>query len=466
MIRLRHIRGFVLICAIVALLAPHVGWAASAAEINDLVKFKVSNGSAEGATDNLITTAWAPKGEEAELYMEFPEDGAGYVRIDWDVDSPGYEFSQYDADKKEIASCTEKDSYAGITHLFPIVDGACYAELELTGAGQKICRVSVYSKGDLPDNVLNFDPPWDKCDLMVVSTHEDDEFIYFGGIIPYYNSVRNKKVEVVYMADCGRLRRGEALNGLWTAGEKNYPDFINLKDKRVKTIKEGVELWGGKDAILSKLVQRIRRYKPEVILTHDLDGEYGHNQHKITANAMKMAIEAAADPAQYPDSYAEYGAWQVKKLYLHLYSEDVIDFDWDAPYEELGDRTPLEVAKAGYAKHVSQQKYYQVEDGGKYDNSLFGLAYSTVGEDTRHDDLFENIDPTPTPVPTAEPTSEPVLFFSPEPEPSATLAPQLNGEIGPAAVRMALLVGGGIALLALLSGVQAAAYARKRRRRK
>lgn len=456
----------VLLFVLAALLSSVAAYAAPAAEISNLVKFKVSTGSVSGATDDLITTAWSPKGENATLSMEFPAEGAGYVRVDWDFDSPGYEFIQYDADQNELASRTERDSYAGITHLFPIVDGTRFATIKLTVPGQKICKVKVYARGELPDDVLNFDSPCDKCDLMVVSAHEDDELVFFGGIIPYYNSVIGKKVEVVYMANCGRLRRGEALNGLWAVGEKNYPDFINLKDERVKSIKEGVALWGGKDAILLKLVERIRRYKPEVILTHDLDGEYGHNQHKITANAMKMAIEAAADPGQYPESCAAYGAWQVKKLYLHLYSQDVIDFDWNVPYAQLGDKTPLEVARAGYAKHVSQQKYYQVLDGGQYDNSLFGLAYSVVGEDVKRDDLFENIAAEETPEPTVEITPGPAIFFSTEPTTPATPAPRLSGAVRANAARIGLVLCGGIALLILLSGIQTIAFARRRGRKK
>ena len=103
---------------------------------------------------------------------------------------------------------------------------------------------------------------------------------------------------VVYMTNCSRLRRGEALNCLWKMGVKNYPEFINLADKRVDSINEGVQLWGGKEAILEQVVARIRRYKPEVIVTHDLNGEYGHNQHKITARCMSYAIEVAADDGE------------------------------------------------------------------------------------------------------------------------------------------------------------------------
>lgn len=311
----------------------------------------------------------------------------------------------------------------------------------------------------------NFAPPHEKCDLLVVAAHQADEFICFGGLIPYYTLVRGKKVQVVYMTDGGPGRRDEAADGLWAVGMRNAPDFINFPEERVETIKKGVELWGGKEAILAELVARIRRFQPEVIVTHDLDGESGHNQHKITANAMKLAISAAADPAQYADSAIAYGTWQVKKLYLHLYSEGVINFDWNAPDPALNDATPLKMARAGYAKHVSQQEYDGVHDGGMYDNALFGLAYTVVSEDARREDLFENIDPEEPPAPTNLSTPEPALYFSPEPNFPAPEGPHADGMAEAHAGRIALVLGGGIALIGALSGAQAILYARRKRRK-
>ena len=36
----------------------------------------------------------------------------------------------------------------------------------------------------------------------------------------------------------------------------------------------------------------------------------------------------AADPKQYSDSYKLYGAWEVKKVYLHLGDTETIYMDW------------------------------------------------------------------------------------------------------------------------------------------
>ena len=224
---------------------------------------------------------------------------------------------------------------------------------------------------------------------------------------------------------------------------------------------------------------RIRRYRPEVIVTHDLDGEYGHNQHKITSRLMQGAIEAAADATRFPDTAAQYGIWQVKKLYIHLYGENQVNMPWKVPLAELDGRTPLEVARLGYAEHASQQKYFQVEDGGKYDNALFGLAFSTVGQDSGSNDMFENIPtPTPVPTPTPEPTPEPTAVPLPELTVPPTKAAQSplpsaapTAAAAPAAEQSAS--GGMVALLGMLGGAAALGIAvlalekraRKRRRK-
>ena len=230
-----------------------------------------------------------------------------------------------------------------------------------------------------------------KADLMVISAHSDDEFLFFGGTIPYYSAVRGKNTAVVYMTNCGQTRREETLAGLWEAGYHNAPIFLNLRDQKVRTQKEGLALWGGENRALSLLVGQIRKYRPDVIVTHDLNGEYGHNQHKITASLTEKAVRLAADPDCYPDSAQSYGTWQTQKLYLHLYGQNSIEMDWQTAFDELGGLTPSQAAALGFQQHTSQQKRYTYVDGGQYDNAKFGLIYTVVGDDTAKNDFFENI---------------------------------------------------------------------------
>ena len=424
---------FASLLAAMALLCAPLCCAETAADLTRQCGYWVNAGKKGNLTDDSFRSSWTYAGSDARLGIELPEGVAGgTLQIGWEFEPSASQLEEYDAERNLLRTRDQSFTFPSVETCVDLLPETKYVFLQLDAPGQAIAELRVYGPGELPEGVHVWNPPVEKAELMVVSTHQDDELIYFGGTIPYYTVAQNRPTVVVYMADCGRYRRQEALNGLWAMGVRDYPDFINLKDKRVKSIEEGLKLWGGQDHVLEELVARIRRYRPEVIVTHDFDGEYGHNQHKITAMLMQEAIDAAADASRFPESAAAYGTWQVKKLYIHLYGENQVNMPWKVPLEELGGRTPLEVAQLGYAEHASQQKYFQVEDGGKYDNSIFGLYFTTVGLDSGANDMFENI-PTPTPeiTPTPEPTPTPEITPTPGPtaEPTAQLVlPVLTAE--------------------------------------
>lgn len=390
--------------------------------IVDQCAFRVSEGSVDGITDDSISTGWMPKGEAPEMIMRLPDSGASCFQINWAKPAKDFEILQYDHAQNLLDSFqpAQGDS-AFLANLYPIVSGAKYVSVRLHQPGQGINKIRVFDGENVPATVVKWQPQHEKCDLMVISTHMDDEWLWFGGIIPYYDVVQQKKVQVVYMADCGRLRHAEALNALALAGVRTYPVFLDLKDERIDSLKKTLEHWGGREDLTRRMVALIRRCRPEVILTHDWNGEYGHNQHILTSRCMEYVIDAAADPSQYPDTVAEYGAWQVKKLYRHLEERCPIEFDWHVSYPELGGRTLLETADDSMKENASQIKYFQVKDHGQYDNAKFGLSYSTVGDDVVHRDLFENI---PSATPTATPQPAPTASPTPTPDnvPTATVA--------------------------------------------
>ena len=364
----------------------------TAENITKKCKFKVSEGKRDRLTNGRVGSPWTYDHSEAWVGVQLPEDVTpGAIRVEWMFDPQGFELAQYDADMNPLRTYTQADVFPSIYTVFPLEAETRTIRLNMTARDQGISNLAVYSAGMLPADVQTWLPPVEKADMMVFSTHQDDEVIFLGGTIPYSDVVCNRPTITIYMTNCSRDRRREALECLWEMGSRHYPEFINLKDEKVSSIEKGVKLWGGQENILKEMVARIRRYKPEVIVTQDLDGEYGHNQHKIMARAMQPAIEAAADPNQFPDSYNEYGAWQVKKLYLHLYKENQLRMDWTSPQDAFNGESLLEVARRGMEKHASQTKYYKVKDGGEYDNALYGLALTTVGEDVQKNDFFENI---------------------------------------------------------------------------
>ena len=232
----------------------------------------------------------------------------------------------------------------------------------------------------------------EKLDLLLFSPHQDDELLFMGGTIPYACHI-GADVGVVYMANCGRGRYAEAMDGLWTTGLRNHPIFMNWADQWCTGASFALETWSRNGVDPQKEVVRlIRKYKPEVIMGPDPMGEYGHAQHKVTSKLVSDGIFLAMDETYDPETVKEYGVWEVKKVYLHLYSENRIELDWDKPFTANSPVSPIFLAKEAYDKHRSQQGFSMDRDGMKSDNRIFGLYYTAVGPDEAKNDVFEHID--------------------------------------------------------------------------
>ena len=256
-----------------------------------------------------------------------------------------------------------------------------------------IARITVFTKGDVPDNIQKWEPPCTKADMLVLPTHADDEHLYFGGTLSTYAGEQRKKVQVAYMTNCGFSRTREALAGLWVSGIKNYPIISNFPDRYAATYDEAVKIYG-LDPVLEYQVMLLRRFQPDVVIGHDLLGEYGHGAHMLNAKSLTRALEVAKDSLMFVESAEKYGIWEVKKCYLHLYKENPITMDWTLPLESFGGKSSWEIAQTGYLKHVSQQRFkFIVRIEGPNDCRQFGLYFTSVGEDILKNDFFENVSP-------------------------------------------------------------------------
>lgn len=91
--------------------------------------------------------------------------------------------------------------------------------------GARFGELYAFADGRIPDWVQVWEPPCEKADLMVVPTHADDEYLWFGGAIPYYAGELGYNVQVVYLTNHNnaRYRCHELLDGLWTVGVRHYP---------------------------------------------------------------------------------------------------------------------------------------------------------------------------------------------------------------------------------------------------
>lgn len=375
-----------------------VAFAAEANDITEDCKFKVCSSGRKYTlmTDKKYTSYWesnkiktpwiaitAPEGKPiAGLYVCF-----GNMPESWEI--------QTSDDGKDWFTAVPGDTR--FLHAYvALPQPAQYVRLAVTSEKKTALRINdlfVLSEGDLPDWVQVWQPTEEKADILFLSTHPDDELIFFGGAIPTYAVEQQRKVVVAYFSRSNTTRSSELLNGLWHMGVRTYPVIGNFKDSYAKNLKAAYKTAGGKGKVNEWIVGLYRQYKPEVVVTQDTNGEYGHKQHMMIADAAQNCIALAANEDEFTASTIAYGTWQVKKLYLHLYPENQITFDWTVPLKSMNGATGIELAEEAYTLHKTQASSGMsvTETGTKYDNRVFGLAFTTVGEDVRKDDFLENI---------------------------------------------------------------------------
>lgn len=375
-----------------------VAFAAEANDITEDCKFKVCSSGRKYTlmTDKKYTSYWesnkiktpwiaitAPEGKPiAGLYVCF-----GNMPESWEI--------QTSDDGKDWFTAVPGDTR--FLHAYvALPQPAQYVRLAVTSEKKTALRINelfVLSEGDLPDWVQVWQPTEEKADILFLSTHPDDELIFFGGAIPTYAVEQQRKVVVAYFTRSNTTRSSELLNGLWHMGVRTYPVIGNFKDSYAKNLKAAYKSAGGKGKVNEWIVGLYRQYKPEVVVTQDTNGEYGHKQHMMIADAAQNCIALAANEDEFTASTIAYGTWQVKKLYLHLYPENQITFDWTIPLKSMNGATGIELAEEAYTLHKTQASSGMsvTETGTKYDNRVFGLAFTTVGEDVRKDDFLENI---------------------------------------------------------------------------
>ncbi len=273
-------------------------------------------------------------------------------------------------------------------------------------------EVCVLGAGDVPAWVQRWEEPEARADLLLLAAHPGDELLFFAGTIPTYDVEMGRRMVVAYLSEGDKTRRSEALNGLWSLGVRNYPEFGGFADKNSRSLNRAYQdvgsgsLTAGRKAVRQWVTALFRRYRPDVVLTQDVNGEDGQGMHMLAADACIQGYDLAADPAYDPDSAARYGVWEVKKLYLHRYGGDAeqLRFAWDVPLTGQGGKTGMEAAAAAFAHHATRKEEtadvggcsvpLSVEEvGGYYDNTAFGLYASRVGPDTAKNDFLENIAP-------------------------------------------------------------------------
>ncbi len=337
----------------------------------------------------------------------------------------------------------------GFLHEWVNLAGATGDTVTLTWEGPAtLCDAVALGGSDIPDWVQLWRPAEGDCDILVLPTHADDEHLYLGGALATATATPGCVVQVAYMVNHNGeyYRPHELLNGLWAVGVDRYPVIPEFPDVYSDALEHAKTIYD-EQAILDYQLSLINRFHPQVIVGHDLNGEYGHGAHRLNAHTLTKAVEQAT---------ATPNGWDTPKLYLHLYKENPIILNLDTPLARFDGKTAFEAAQLGFAAHKSQQNFFSVEQSGPYDCRKLGLYRSTVGIDTQND-LFEHITlraNQPEPEPPSEP--QPVLTDaapadSPAPDQNkAMYLPEAQND------RLFAFIGAPLALTLIVTGLLAA----------
>ena len=128
-----------------------------------------------------------------------------------------------------------------------------------------------------------------------------------------------------------------------------------------KTLEETLEMW--KNVTLPDMVRVIRTVRPHVVVNGWGNETTGHGNHQASGYLTPRAVAAAADPAQFPEQFADgLKPWRVDVVMDPVRArrrDEKVDFSgaWVVPADEISPiwgRSYRDISLGGYLQHHSQ----------------------------------------------------------------------------------------------------------------
>ena len=141
-----------------------------------------------------------PTAEEASLTLEY-EEGIGSLYFIFDLEPGAYTIINNDSGETYTAGETR------LLHEFLDL-GAIFGSapvsvtVDFDNGPLRINELYIYTEGQVPDSVQKWELPKNgETDLILFSTHGDDEQLFFAGILPYYAAELGYQVQVCYLTN-------------------------------------------------------------------------------------------------------------------------------------------------------------------------------------------------------------------------------------------------------------------------
>lgn len=198
----------------------------------------------------------------------------------------------------------------------------------------------------------------------------------------------------VFFDELGILRTLELL-----AADKEYgaeERFSHVADFGFsKSAQESFAKWGGEDVPLKDLVEQVRLFQPDVLVSR-FSGtpKDGHGHHQASGLMTIKAFHDAADPKRFSGSGVP--KWQPLKLYTGLAGDEAtLVPDENQPSPLLGGKTPAQIALEGL-RHQESQGLGNIERRGPLPRQYSSYKLVETADDVpkreHESDFFEGID--------------------------------------------------------------------------
>ncbi|MDO8671368.1 MAG: PIG-L family deacetylase [Dehalococcoidia bacterium] len=162
----------------------------------------------------------------------------------------------------------------------------------------------------------------DRQTILVIMAHPDDEVLGIGATLARYSAAGARTVlvcatrgEVGEIADpalatpetLGAVREGELRCSCQELGIGELI-FLDYRDSGMAGTDENRHpsafMNADFEAVVEKVVRLVRELRPQVMVTFDRGGGYGHPDHIRAHEIATAAFVRAGDPTQFPDSVA------------------------------------------------------------------------------------------------------------------------------------------------------------------
>ncbi len=229
--------------------------------------------------------------------------------------------------------------------------------------------------------------------LMAIHAHPDDEVVFTGGTLAMYHKRGVRTVLVtatggeegeIHDPDLdpeearprlGEIRQEELRRAVELL-EIDHLEMLNYRDSGMAGTEANARLDNFQNAdreeSTQKLVKLVRQYRPQILVTYDENGAYGHPDH-IACNVITQAAFEKSGDGKYHSELGE--PWQPLKLYYthwpeknweqakEMFIERGLKWPFDRE-EEKPDEDPEHVTEEE-ALGEQQEKAEEAKDEGK-----------------------------------------------------------------------------------------------------